>query len=175
MKKLTRNIFVIFLIISIILLPCCKHSTPIVTQDAIVQLYNNNSSMFDGVVEMVFKDGFYDELAEYYIFYENDKLSIQYNNEVVKYQLPDEIYSALLNCFRLLDDIVDDSYKPKEYIIVATFDQDYRGISFCIDDLTIEYTHFLTYADNPEACLENTPSSTYKINDNWFYWGWGQV
>ena len=175
MNNTIKRVIGILIVFSLAFLTGCKHTEPLVVQDDVVNVYEDNVEMFDEVVNCLLEDDIYNDIGKYSFFYEDETISVKYKNEEIVYVLPEDVHTKLLECFGLLESIVNDSYKTTEYEMVACIDQNCRGVYFCIYDKEIEYGYFLNYTTNPEVCLESAPSWAYQINDNWFYWGVGQV
>lgn len=155
----------------------CTSKSDMVTDQDIIELYNENKELFERTAEEVEKiEKKLQPEIDGLTFTNEERLSAYLNNTKISFNFPDELSSDLIDCFIEMDSIINESYDEDEYVlwisnntIVSSYGGDINVTQFAFSNDVIGSTLALTYSEDKPG------DSDIIINDNWYITWWGRV
>lgn len=165
----------VFLVLN--LLSGCTSKPDMVADQDIIELYNDNTELFERTAEKVkeLEKKFQPEIRGLSFRYEEHRIVTYIINTQISFYLSDDVSSDLKDCFIEMDSIINEAYDEDEYVLwIANSTKssphgDVNVTQFGFSDDVIGSTLVLTYSEDKPG------ESDTIINENWYISWSGQV
>ncbi len=154
----------------------CTPKPDMVTDEDIIELYNDNKELFDRTAKEVEElEKRLQEINGLYFRYIEHRVEAYSINTQISFNFPDDVYSDLLDCFIAMDSIINEEYDEDDYTLVIGYrtkgfePNETSGTEFMFGNDVIDVVDALIYSE------DNPGDNDTVINDNWYISWWGQV
>lgn len=155
----------------------CTSKPDMVTDQDIIELYNDNKELFERTVKEVEKiEKKLQPEINGLVFTNEERLSVYLGGTKIPFNSSKELSSDLIDCFIEMDFIINEEYDEDEYVLwisnstkVSSYGKDINVTQFGFSNDIIGSTLALTYSEDKPG------DSDTIINDNWYITWWGRV